>query len=264
MARARYIKPSLFKNEVLGVADPLLTILFTSLWCLADKSGRLEDRPLRIKAETFPYREGIDINRYLTELSRLGFIRRYQADGMMLIQIINFEKHQHPHHTEKDSEYPAYSSSCQATVNSPLTNGYAPSDYLNTDYLNTDYLNTPPPKKPAAIEIPEWINSDHWKTWQATRKGKKQTPEQLKMVIEKLEKWKNSGLDYAKSLEDAAIAGYQGLVEPKGLSIVKPFIGKMDERSRVAQAIWNPPERGERNERDITSEVDGSAIPAIR
>ena len=104
MARARNIKPSLFKNEVLGVADPLLTILFTSLWCLADKRGRLEDRPLRIKAETFPYREGIDINGYLTELSRLEFIHRYVVDGLAIIQIINFEKHQNPHHTEKESE----------------------------------------------------------------------------------------------------------------------------------------------------------------
>ena len=51
MARSRNIKPSLFKNEVLGVADPLYTILFEGLWVLADREGRLEDRPLRIKAE---------------------------------------------------------------------------------------------------------------------------------------------------------------------------------------------------------------------
>lgn len=106
MARARNIKPSLFKNEILGVADPLLTILFGSLWCLADRDGRLEDRPLRIKAETFPYRENLDINGYLTELSRLGFIRRYLVAGIAYIQVVNFTKHQTPHHTEKASEIP--------------------------------------------------------------------------------------------------------------------------------------------------------------
>jgi hypothetical protein len=134
MARARNIKPSLFKNEVLGVADPLLTILFASLWCLADKAGRLEDRPLRIKAETFPYREGIDIDGYLTELARLGFIQRYVVDGMGLIQVKNFDKHQKPHHTEKDSELPAFSTSCHVTVKSPLENALIP-DSLNTDSL---------------------------------------------------------------------------------------------------------------------------------
>ncbi len=79
MPRARNIKPGLFSNEILGTADPLLTILFTSLWCLADKAGRLEDRPERIKAQTFPYREGINIERSLFELQRMGFIIRYKA-----------------------------------------------------------------------------------------------------------------------------------------------------------------------------------------
>ena len=108
MARARNIKPSLFKNEILGVADPLLTLLFESLWCLADKEGRLEDRPLRIKAETFPYRDNLDVNGYLTELQRLGFILRYAESGKAVIHVLEFKKHQSPHNTEKPSVLPAY------------------------------------------------------------------------------------------------------------------------------------------------------------
>lgn len=130
MARARNIKPALFKNELLGVADPLLTLLFQSLWTLADKEGRLEDRPLRIKAETFPYREGLDINGYLTELQRLGFIVRYSVGEMVLIQVVNFKKHQTPHNTEKPSEFPPVEAGIVAacglrdtSVKSPLSNG---------------------------------------------------------------------------------------------------------------------------------------------
>ena len=108
MARARNIKPSLFKNELLGVADPFLTLLFESLWTLADREGRLEDRPLRIKGETFPYREGLNVDGYLTELQRLGFIMRYSVNGEALIQVINFKKHQTPHNTERASVLPAY------------------------------------------------------------------------------------------------------------------------------------------------------------
>ena len=126
MARARNIKPSLFKNEILGQADPLLTILFESLWCLADREGRMEDRPLRIKAETFPYREGLDVNGYITELVRLGFIRRYSVNGVPYIQVVNFKKHQTPHNTEKPSEIPEEQELKQhdesVTVNTPLTN----------------------------------------------------------------------------------------------------------------------------------------------
>lgn len=106
MARARNIKPSFFKNELLGQEDPLLGLLFISLWTLADKSGRLEDRPLRIKAETFPYRENVNINGYLTKLLALGFIERYKAGSMSVIEIVNFTKHQTPHSTEKASELP--------------------------------------------------------------------------------------------------------------------------------------------------------------
>lgn len=127
MARSRNIKPALFKNEILGVEDPLLSLLFISLWCLADKEGKLEDRPLRIKAETFPYRENIDINGYLTKLVQHGFIRRYSADGVSVIQVIKFKDHQSPHNTEKPSSLPDYIQEIHEnkeqnnlTVNSPL------------------------------------------------------------------------------------------------------------------------------------------------
>lgn len=125
MARARNIKPSLFKNEVLGEADPLLTILFTGLWCLADREGRLEDRPKRIKAEIFPYRELPDFNGYLTELERMGFIHRYSAKNQAIIQVLNFKKHQSPHKTERHSELPEKteeSDSCLITEDAPLNN----------------------------------------------------------------------------------------------------------------------------------------------
>lgn len=149
MARARNIKPGLFKNELLGVADPFLMILFESLWCLADREGRLEDRPLRIKAETFPYRDGMDVNGYLTELERLQFICRYSVNGQPLIQVLNFTKHQTPHKTEKASELPAMeanslinSVSGAITVNAPLKHdcktAALPPDSLIPDSLIPD------------------------------------------------------------------------------------------------------------------------------
>jgi hypothetical protein len=144
MARARNIKPSFFTNELLGTEDPMVSLTFAGLWCLADKEGILEDRPLRIKAELFPYRENLDVNGYLTVLQRLGFIHRYVVNGVGYLQVINFEKHQCPHHTEKSKKYPKYHDVKDLTVKSPLSNGEKQvptrSDSLNHDSLIHDSL----------------------------------------------------------------------------------------------------------------------------
>jgi len=149
MARSRNIKPGFFKNEDLGTADPFVSLLFAGLWTLADRDGILEDRPLRVKAELFPYRENFDINGYLTVLVSFGLIHRYKAKDINFIQIVNFGKHQNPHHTEKDSEYPTYSSILQEPVKEPLNNCDAPADslLLIPNPLNTDSLITEPKKK---------------------------------------------------------------------------------------------------------------------
>lgn len=105
--RARNIKPSLFKNELLGVADPLLTIVFEGLWCEADREGRLEDRPLRLRAEILPYRYDADMEKFLAWLATNGFISRYEAKGTKVIQIMKFHDHQRPHVNEVASVLPA-------------------------------------------------------------------------------------------------------------------------------------------------------------
>jgi hypothetical protein len=134
--RSRNIKPGLFRNELLGAADPLLTLLFQGLWCIADREGRLEDRPLRIKAEVFPYRDVPDIHGYLTQLEKMGFIFRYRVKEAGLIQVVNFKKHQSPHHTEKKSQLPA-------PVNSPLEHGENPPDSLIPDLLIHRFSDSP-------------------------------------------------------------------------------------------------------------------------
>lgn len=105
--RARNLKPSLFKNELLAVADPLYTVVFQGLWCLADRAGRLEDRPARIHFEVNPGRAFDGTCRALDWLAEHGFILRYKADGRPVIQVTNFSKHQSPHVKEATSTIPA-------------------------------------------------------------------------------------------------------------------------------------------------------------
>ena len=105
MARARNIKPGLFSNELLVELPAFDRLAFIGLWCLADREGRLEDRVKRIKIELFPC-DDYDVDTGLSRLAAAGFISRYQVAGFSVIEIINFQKHQSPHGTEKDSSLP--------------------------------------------------------------------------------------------------------------------------------------------------------------
>lgn len=108
MARSRNIKPAFFKNEVLADCSVWSRLLFIGLRCLADREGRLEDRPKRIWVEIFPF-DNIDCGPLLDELHDKKFIVRYSDSetGDKYIQIINFIKHQQPHYKETPSLIPA-------------------------------------------------------------------------------------------------------------------------------------------------------------
>ena len=120
MARARNIKPGFFKNEALADSSCETRLLFIGLWTLADREGRLEDRPRRIRAELFPF-DGFDVDSMLTELQGLGFLTRYEVDGNKYIQITNFVKHQDPHYREKASEIPPLPGSANEIVATGVT-----------------------------------------------------------------------------------------------------------------------------------------------
>lgn len=108
MARTRSIKPSFFDNELLGGLSPLTRLLFIGLWGQADRAGRLEDRPLRLKKNILGYDDVTvaDVDDMLESLNKNGFIIRYQVEDRRYIQVTKFEKHQNPHIKEKPSEIP--------------------------------------------------------------------------------------------------------------------------------------------------------------
>lgn len=106
MARARMLKAKFFTNEVLGKLPPLARLLFAGLWTLADREGRLEDRPERIRAEVLPYDTGVDADDLLDQLERAGFIERYTVDGERYVQVCKWRQHQKPHPHEVPSVIP--------------------------------------------------------------------------------------------------------------------------------------------------------------
>jgi len=173
VARARNIKPAIMTNDELAELDPLARLLFIYLWMLADRSGRLEDRPKKIKGEALPY-DNADVDAMLSELQASGFILRYQVEGHRLIQIVNFAKHQTPHIREADSSLPEpVQSTAKAVPRQVQGDGEAlprSPDSLIPDSLIPDSLiadsgatEAPAPK---GKRLPaEWMLPDAWREW---------------------------------------------------------------------------------------------------
>jgi len=113
MGRIRTIKPEFFIDEDVAALSPLARLLFIGIWTLADREGRLEDRPRRIKVQVLPY-DDVDIEVLLGELTEHGFILRYGAAGQRVIQIRSFARHQRPNAREAPSELPPPPASADA------------------------------------------------------------------------------------------------------------------------------------------------------
>jgi hypothetical protein len=106
MARIRTIKPDFFLNEDISELPAMCRLLFIGLWTQADREGRLQDRPKRLKAAIFPY-DNVNIESLLSTLQNAGFIIRYDFGDLKLIQVANFLKHQYPNVKEPQSSLPA-------------------------------------------------------------------------------------------------------------------------------------------------------------
>ena len=65
-----------------------------------------------------------------------------------------------------------------------------------------------------AFAVPDWVNRAHWDAWHSCAKRKKATDAQKQMAVDKLDAWRRDGVDHAAALENAAIAGWQGLFKP--------------------------------------------------
>jgi hypothetical protein len=121
MARARNIKPGLYKNEDLAECSIWARFVFPGLWMLADRDGRMEDRPKRIKAELLPF-DNADLDQLLNELERFGFILRYEVEGERYIQVLKFNEHQAPHVREQAGTIPAPPTNVQGTTKAVPSN----------------------------------------------------------------------------------------------------------------------------------------------
>lgn len=109
MGRIRSIKPDIHLDEELWDLEqdtgfPIFRA-FTGLWGQADREGRFEWRPRKLKAAILPYWDG-DFSRVLHALATRGFVQKYEVDGRAFGVVRTFTKHQVINNKEAASSLP--------------------------------------------------------------------------------------------------------------------------------------------------------------
>ena len=288
MARARNIKPGFFKNADLVELPVEARLLFIGLWTLADRAGRLEDRPKQIKMELFPA-DAVDVDACLEGLQRWGFVKRYDIDGRRLLQVVNFERHQNPHRDEKVSALPAPDGSideaprkhgantvqarCEDAAGS-MPIGLNPDSLIpDSRILNPDALITeegkaapaseptpaaaPPAPTPAptprakAPECPEDVPAQVWADWLALRKAKK-APVTATVIASARAEAAKAGLTFEAFLVVWCARGSQGLEA----SWLKPH--ERGSPQQPTETAW------QRSQRERVEEATGGLLSTRR
>ncbi|WP_302789912.1 hypothetical protein [Hafnia paralvei] len=157
MARSRNIKPGFFTNDELAECSPYARLLFAGLWTIADKEGRLDDRPKKIKALVLPF-DSVDCDELLSQLHAKNFITRYTVEGNGYIQINNWKKHQNPHCKEADSDIPEPKSNDDKQKEEQVKPDAVPVQVVDTQTQPIENIEAPEQHHANTVREPEQNN----------------------------------------------------------------------------------------------------------
>lgn len=105
MARIRTIKPEFFTSEDIVSLSPLARLFYVSLWCEADREGRLSWKPATLKMRYLPG-DNCDVDTLAQELIDSDLVVLYEADGKTYAEIPTFKNHQVINNRESVSVIP--------------------------------------------------------------------------------------------------------------------------------------------------------------
>lgn len=105
--RRRDISPDFWTDErVVDVSDAA-KLAFIGIWQVADREGRLEDKPRVIGMKIRPWDAGT-MPALIDELVGAGLLIRYVADGQACLGVPGFARHQSVHPREMISKLPSW------------------------------------------------------------------------------------------------------------------------------------------------------------
>lgn len=261
MARARNIKPGFFTNDDLVELPFEVRLLFIGLWTIADKEGRLSDRPKKIKMEIFPA-DSVDCDAGLSLLAASGFIKRYSVKGVAYIKVLNWSKHQNPHIKEAPSQIPDEEEQApeipEQAPEIPEQAVLIPSSLIPDSLNHIEAPAATPTGSADCFVLPDWIPQETWKAYCKTRSAKKakNEPHALRLIVADLEKFRALGHDPVEVLNNSIKSGWAGVFEPKQQARASPQFRSIHEQRAETIAGLTGRNRNERtDERDITGEA---------
>ena len=252
MARSRNIKPGFFTNDELCALPMVDRLLFAGLWVIADRAGRVEDRPRKIRAEVMPY-DDFDADKALEELHAAGFIARYDVAGVKVIQVLAWDKHQNPHVKESPSSLPEQCKNQTGPVLEqgntqplPALAGLIPY-YLIPDSSPTLKSKTARERAAPAVLvslqelIDEGVDHQHATDWLTARKAKRLPLTPTAWADTKAEADK-AGLTVAQALQRAAKNGWAGFKAawPEPGATIRPANGSAPTSAVTVPMGHNP------------------------
>lgn len=228
MARIRTIKPDFWRDENLAAISPEAALLAIGLLNHADDEGYFNAHPKLIESDIFPLRElSRPITVMVDELFRIGYIQLFEGvDGKRYGHIYNFSKHQviNKKNPSKIKELCGLPENYHTTtVELPVGmegNGKGKGKEKELKVAEAPFV------------VPDWIPKETWEEFIKMRKriGKPPTEYALKLIIDKLTKFKSSGQDVKQILEKSITSGWQDVFEIKQTTEGLSKTGQMNQR----------------------------------
>lgn len=210
MARGRMLSKDISLDEkVDALSDDTARLLFTWLIPHLDCEGRMYGEPQIFKSLVAPRRNYSvkRVEKYLTEMEKLGLIERYSVNGNHYIFASGFEKHQTG--LRKDKEAPSKIP--------PITpdKGRSKSRLTHLQVKEKRSIIEENIKniKKENIELPDWIDKEIWDAFLEMRKKKRAVPTEkaIELLIKEIETLKKSGNDPNEVLKQSIMRNYTGV-----------------------------------------------------
>lgn len=225
--RIRTVKPSFFLHDGLFDLEKStrlpIRVAFIGLWCAADREGRFEWRPRRLKPCILPH-DNLDFGAVLDALAGAGFIVRYGPNGEFG-HIPSFATHQCINVRESDSSLPepapvtcmhvhAHASTCGREGNMEGNGKEGGVGDADARRVEAKPEKDPIMDIPTALHAPEFVTA--WRRWIEIRKGMKKPKSWPALFNSQLEWLAQFGPRVAAEILNQSVRnGWQGLFPPK-------------------------------------------------
>ena len=159
----RYLKPGVRDSETIDSLSPQAENLFYRLLVTVDDFGRFDARPAMIKAQCFPIKESISINKckdLLEELNEKNLIYIYEVAGKLTLMMCKWDNVPR----SKESKYPAPSDSC-IQVHTDVNQVNTDVSLTETETITKTQTKTKTP--------PFGVSQEVWDSFVQQRKAKK-------------------------------------------------------------------------------------------